>query len=57
MIDLRQRIKLLMEYDSKLTNSENVKKLINEQSAIGAPIPGLYYSAEDDSKPKEEEKI
>lgn len=45
-----------MEYDSKLTNSENIKKLISEQSVIGAPSYGVNTSPKDDSKPKEEEK-
>jgi hypothetical protein len=54
MSDLRQRIKLLMEYDSKLTNSENIEKLIKEQSVIGAPSYGVNTNPDTESKPEDD---
>jgi hypothetical protein len=49
MIDLRQRIKLLMEYDSKLTNSENIEKLDNSKTLLEEQKPDNLMPGQSDN--------
>lgn len=57
MNDQLFRIKLLMDYNSEMTNSENINKiikdvLVNEQSVIGAPNYGIIKINQNNKKDK-----